>query len=78
MDDRALVTKARLVESLRYATRALHREILEFRFQYPLEIVPEAGPKESLHYYLYSEKLSWSIMSMDSAGIPVPAVGSPA
>jgi hypothetical protein len=66
------MANARLVESLRYATRALRREILEFRFDYPLEIEPEAGPKDSLHYYLYSEKLSWSVMSMDSAGIPRP------
>jgi hypothetical protein len=65
------VTKTALPSgSLRYAIRALHREIFQFRFDYPLEIVPEAGPKESLHYYLYSEKLSWSVMSMDSAGIP--------
>jgi len=36
----------------------------------PLEIVSEAGPKESLHNYLHSEKLSWSQMRMDPAGIP--------
>ena len=57
-------------ESLRYALRALRSEILEFRFDYPLDIVSEAGPKESLHYYLYSEKLSWSVMSMDPSGVP--------
>ena len=57
-------------ESLRYAFRALNREILQFRFTYPLDMVAEAGPKESLHYFLYSEKLSWSVMSMDAAGIP--------
>ena len=66
----ASVANAQLVESIQYATRALRREILEFRFHYPLEIVPEAGPKDLLHYYLYSEKLSWSVMSMDSVGIP--------
>jgi hypothetical protein len=57
-------------ESVGYAFRALHREILSFRFDYPLDVVPEAGPKESLHYYLYSEKLSWSVMSMDATGVP--------
>jgi hypothetical protein len=57
-------------ESLRYAIRALRREIVEFRFHYPLEVDIKAGPKESLHYYLYSENLSWSIMSMDPSGIP--------
>jgi hypothetical protein len=57
-------------ESLRYAFRALRREILSFRFDYPLDIDPEAGPKESLRYYLYSEKLTWSVMSMDPTGVP--------
>jgi hypothetical protein len=57
-------------ESVRYALRALHQEILSFRFEYPLDIVPEAGPKESLHYYIYSEKLTWSVMSMDATGVP--------
>lgn len=56
--------------SLAYAVRALRRELFEFRLTYPLEIVPGAGPKESLLYYLYSDKLSWSVMSMDAAGIP--------
>ena len=57
-------------ESARHALRALRRELLQFRFDYPLDIVPEAGPKESLHYYLYSEKLSWSAMRMDLTGVP--------
>lgn len=58
------------LESLRYAWRALRSEILGFRFDYPLEIDPDAGPKESLHYYLYSDRLSWDIMSMDPTGVP--------
>jgi hypothetical protein len=57
-------------ESVRCALRAFRSEILQFRFDYPLDNVPEAGPKESLHYYLYSEKLSWSVMSMDPTGVP--------
>lgn len=57
-------------ESLRYALRALRRECLQFGFDYPLDIDTEAGPKNSLHYYLYSEKLSWSVMSMDPEGVP--------
>jgi hypothetical protein len=64
------VIQNRFLELLGYATRALRREVFQFRFEYPLEIVAEAGPKDSLHYYLYSEKLSWSLMSMDDAGIP--------
>src|SRR5438874_8617627 len=58
------------LESLRYALRALCNELLYFRFDYPLEIDPNAGPKESLHYYLYTDRLSWDIMSMDPTGVP--------
>jgi hypothetical protein len=58
------------LRSWQYAIRALRREILGFRFEYPLEIDTNAGPRESLHYYLYSDKLSWSLMSMDPNGIP--------
>jgi hypothetical protein len=52
------------------ALRSLRREVLEFRFEYPLDIVPQAGPKESLHYYLHSDKLTWSVMRMDATGVP--------
>jgi hypothetical protein len=69
MTDRNHETNERF-ESVRYALRALRREILSFRFDYPLDIDPEAGPKDSLHYYLYSEKLTWSVMSMDPTGVP--------
>ena len=55
---------------LKYAARALHREIFQFKFDYPLQTVPEAGPRDSLYYYLYSESLSWSIMCMGADGIP--------
>jgi hypothetical protein len=54
----------------RCALRALRDEILDFHFSYPLDVVPQAGPKESLSYYLYSDKLSWSVMSMDATGVP--------
>jgi heparosan-N-sulfate-glucuronate 5-epimerase len=58
------------VETLACALRAMSREVLQFRFHYPLEMDAAAGPRSSLHYYLYSEKLSWSIMSMDATGVP--------
>lgn len=56
--------------SLRLPLRAMRRELFQFRFDYPLEIVPEAGPKDSLAYYLYSDALSWEAMRLDSVGIP--------
>lgn len=62
--------KPSTVEALRLAVRALRKEIWNFKFEYPLDIDLEGGPPESLHYYLYSEKLSWSVMVMDSTGIP--------
>ena len=57
-------------ETVRLALRALREEIWDFEFQYPLEIDAEAGPPHSLRYYLYSEKLSWSLMVSDSSGVP--------
>lgn len=53
--------------AVKYAIRAIRDEIFRFRFDYPLETVPEAGPRDSLHYYLYSESLSWDIMKLDPA-----------
>jgi len=38
---------------MKYALRTLYEEIAEFQFEYPLMAVPEAGPRESLHYYWY-------------------------
>jgi D-glucuronyl C5-epimerase C-terminus len=38
---------------LKYALRTLYEEVAEFRFDYPLMAVPEAGPKDSLYYYVY-------------------------
>jgi hypothetical protein len=57
-------------DRLRSAVRALCSEAFNFRFQYPLNVVPDAGPKDSLHYYLYSNSLPWDAMRMDANGIP--------
>ena len=56
--------------SIQFAFQVLRQEIMQFHFDYPLDIVPETGPKESLHYYLYSEKLSWGFLRMDPTGVP--------
>jgi hypothetical protein len=57
---------------LKCASRTFYEEIAEFRFDYPLMIVPEAGPRESLHYYLYKHSKTppyRSVMRLDSNGI---------
>jgi len=57
---------------LKCALRTLYEEIAEFRFDYPLMPVPGAGPKESLHPYLYKYNKRppyRSVMRLDSNGI---------
>jgi hypothetical protein len=59
-------------DGLKCALRVLYEEIAEFRFDYPLMTVPEAGPKDSLHYYLYKYSKTppyRSVMRLDSSGI---------
>ena len=58
--------------SLQCALRTLYEEIVEFRFDYPLMVVPEAGPKEALHYYYYKYRdtpPNRTAMRLDSNGI---------
>jgi hypothetical protein len=57
---------------LKCAVRTLYEEVAEFRFDYPLMLVPEAGPKESLHYYLYRYRDTPSprnVVQFDSNGV---------
>lgn len=59
--------------NIRCAILTLYGEIAEFRFDYPLVIVPEAGPNDSLHYYWYKySKIPpyRPVMRLDSNGIP--------
>lgn len=57
-------------EGWRCAIRALRKEILEFRFDYPLQIVPQGADKDSLHYHLYGDSLAWEALRLDADGIP--------
>ena len=63
--------RTRGAESLRWAVRALRKEVFNFRFDYHLETVPGAGRKDALCYYIYSDRLSWSRMRLDVRGIPL-------
>src|ERR1700758_227191 len=38
---------------LRLAALTLYDETVEFSFSYPLMLIPGAGPKSSLHYYIF-------------------------
>ena len=59
------------LEPLWWATRALQREILGFRFDYPVDTVASAGPRDSLAYYVHSERLFFDAMELDPQGIPI-------
>lgn len=59
------------LEPVWWAARALRSELWGFRFDFPVEAVPEAGPRHSLHYYLYSERLFFEVMELDDRGVPV-------
>lgn len=52
------------------AANAVAEDTIGFRFVYPMEVVPEAGPRGSLHYYIYSERLFFNAMELDAEGIP--------
>ena len=54
-----------------WAARALRNELLGFRFNYPLEAVPDAASKKSLHYHVYSDRLFFDAMDLDPRGIPL-------
>ena len=58
-------------EPLWWAAGALRKELLDFRFDYPVEVVPAAGAKASLHYYVYSDRLFFDAMEPDADGIPI-------
>lgn len=55
--------------SLLYAVRALRREFFDFRFEYPVEAIQEAGPADSLHYYVSSDRLFLDDLEFDRNGI---------
>ena len=61
----------RVLENVSCACAVLRKELFEFSFDYPLSVDRQAGPKESLAYYLYSDKLKWTAMRMDPNGIPM-------
>ena len=57
------------MHSLLYASRALRKEVFGFRFDYPIETIQEAGPVESLYYYVSSDRLFLDDLEFDRNGI---------
>jgi hypothetical protein len=60
-------------EKVRIALRTLYEEIFEFRFHYPLRAVPEAGGKDSLHYYIHKYRKQppyRTPVTFDAEGVP--------
>lgn len=53
-----------------WAARALWLETFGFRFGYPIDTVAGAHARDSLHYYVYSERLFFDAMELDPNGIP--------
>lgn len=60
----------RIPDAVKFAVRALKKEIFGFSFDYPLYTVPDGFAEGSLHYYLYSDALAWEALRMDPSGIP--------
>jgi hypothetical protein len=58
-------------QALRWALKALRTEWRDFWFPYPFDLVPGAGPRDSLHYYVFSDRLSWDAMRLDPNGVPL-------
>ena len=65
-----MILRTKTPDALKCAVRALKKELFEFSFDYPLYTVPEASAKDSLHYHLYSDALSWEALRLDPNGIP--------
>lgn len=55
---------------VRWLGRVLWNEVFGFLPPFPIESVPEAGPRNSLHYYVYSERLFFDAMQLDQRGVP--------
>lgn len=54
-----------------WALRALRRELLGFRFAYPVEPVPEARAGRALAYHVRSERLFLDDLVFDREGVPM-------
>jgi heparosan-N-sulfate-glucuronate 5-epimerase len=63
--------RAACLGAVRQLGRSLHREIIEFRVNYPLQIVPGAEQADSLRYFIYSDRLFLDNLDLDPHGVPL-------
>jgi heparosan-N-sulfate-glucuronate 5-epimerase len=57
------------VQQFEWIIRAIRHEFLEFRFDYPLAITPDAYSPRTTDYYLYSNRLFLEDLVFDERGI---------
>jgi hypothetical protein len=60
----------RASKHVRWLAQVLWNEIFAFFLPFPIEPVPGAGPRDSLHFYIYSEHLFFEAMQLDRKGVP--------
>src|SRR5690348_10010033 len=53
----------------RFALQAIRRELLDFRLDYPINIIDAAGEGNSLHYYVWSNSLFLENLVFDARGV---------
>jgi heparosan-N-sulfate-glucuronate 5-epimerase len=64
---------AALVRQLPWAAAAVGKELLGFRFDFPIDIVDNAERPGSIRYYIYSERLFRDHLGQDEQGVAVHA-----
>src|SRR5947208_1336137 len=60
---------ARVVHHFGWIIPAIRHEFLEFRYDYPLEITPDAYSPRTADYYLYSNRLFLQDLEFDDRGV---------
>jgi len=58
------------LEPFWWAMRGLKNDLWGFHFDFPIEMVPESGSRDSLHYFIFSDRLFFDAMELDDQGIP--------
>jgi hypothetical protein len=57
-------------QSIPYALRAFRQEIFGFQFDYPIDVIENAGLSSCLHYYLWNPSLFLDNLDFDQQEVP--------